>query len=366
MDKKFVIKSEDIAKNIAVLREKVKDTRIYAVLKANAYGMGLLPFAKELVNLGIRNFAVTDLCDALILRENFPEAETLLLTPCYLPEDIEKAVSASVALSVDSLENAQLISQISASHSKTTTIHIKIDTGMGRYGFLPSQIEEIQSVCDLENINAEGIFSHLHSAFNKKEEPSVKQFELFKDVIFALKENGYEFPIRHICNSIAIFRFPQMHLTAVRAGSAIIGRLNAVCGTTNLCKVGNLYGQVTDIRTLPAGHNIGYAALFKTKKQKKIICVNVGYSDGVAVTKANDTFRFIDILRYGYNDFKLLFNKPELICTVGGKKAKSLGRIGMTNLVLDAQNLYNVEIGDEVEIPANPIYISPLIKREYR
>ena len=366
MDKKLVIKGTDIAKNVAVLRDKVKDARIYAVLKANAYGMGLLPFAKELIDSGIRNFAVTDLSDALILRENFPEAETLLLTPCYQSEDVEKAVLSSVTLTVDSFENAQLISQISAANSKTTTIHIKIDTGMGRYGFLPSQTEEIQNACDLENINAEGIYTHLHSAFNKKEAPSIKQFELFKNVIFALKENGYEFPIRHICNSIAIFRFPQMHLTAVRAGSALIGRVNAVCGNTNLCKVGVLYGQVIDIRTLPAGHNIGYAALFKTKAKQKIICVNVGYSDGVAVTKANDTFRFIDILRYGFNDFKLLFNKPELICTVGGKKAKSLGRIGMTNLVLDAQNLYNVEIGDEVLIPANPIYISPLIKREYR
>ena len=366
MNKKFVIKSEDIAKNVAVLREKVKDARIYAVLKANAYGMELLPFAKELIDSGIRNFAVTDLYDALILREKFPEAETLLLTPCYEVEDIEKAVSSSVTLSVDSLENAELISQISANVGKTTTIHIKVDTGMGRYGFLPSQTEEMQKVCELENINAEGIFTHLHSAFNKKEAPSIKQFEAFKDVIFALKENGYEFPVRHICNSIGIFRFPQMHLTAVRAGSALIGRVNPICGRTNLYKVGNLYGQIVDIRTLPAGHNIGYAALFKTKSKQKIACVNLGYSDGVAVTKANDTFRFIDILRYGFNDFKLLFSKPELICTVSGKKAKSLGRIGMTNLVIDAQNLHSAQIGDEVEVPVNPIYLSPLVKREYR
>lgn len=366
MEKKFIIKSDDIAKNVAVLREKTKDARIYAVLKANAYGLGLIPFAKELIDSGIRHFSVTDLSDALALRETFPEAETLLLTPCFQTEDIEKAVSASVTMTVDSLENAMLISQISVAQGKTTTIHIKIDTGMGRYGFLPYQTEEIQSVCELEAINAEGIFTHLHSAFNKKHEPSLKQFDLFKDVIFALKENGYEFPIRHICNSIALFRFPQMHLTAVRAGSALIGRVNPICGNTGLCKVGSLYGEIVDIRTLPAGHNIGYAALFKTKSVQKTICVNVGYADGVAVTKANDTFRFIDILRYGFNDFKLLFNPTPLVCTVNGKSAKSLGRIGMTNLVLDAQNLYNIEIGDEVEVPVNPIYLSPLIKREYR
>ena len=112
--------------------------------------------------------------------------------------------------------------------------------------------------------------------------------------------------------------------------------------------------------------NVGYAALYKTKTPQKIFCVNVGYADGVAVTKANDTFRFIDILRYGFNDFKLLFSPTPLVCTINGKSAKSLGRIGMTNLVLDGSSCDDAKIGDLVEIPANPIYLSPLIKREYK
>ncbi len=366
MEKKFIIKREHIAKNVEILRQKVCDAIIYAVLKGNAYGMGLLPFASELISQKIRHFAVTDLDDALLLRENFPEAETLLLTPCFLSEDIQRAVSLGVTLCVDSFENAVTISEISKAQDKTTSIHIKIDTGMGRYGFMPTEIEEIKKTCDLLNINAEGIFTHLHSAFNKKEDPSLNQFEIFKDVIFSLKSDGYEFPIRHICNSTAIFRFPQMHLTAVRSGSALIGRVNPICGDTKLCKVGNLYGQITDIRTLPKGHNIGYAALFKTKSQQKTVCVNVGYVDGVAVTKANDTFRFIDILRYGFNDFKLLFKPTPLICSIKGRKAASVGRIGMTNLVLDANNITDIAVGDDVSVPVNPIYLSPLIKRQYK
>ncbi|MEE1279296.1 MAG: alanine racemase [Oscillospiraceae bacterium] len=365
MEKKFIIKREDIAKNIDILREKANSARIYAVLKGNAYGMGLIPFANELYNCGLRHFSVTDLNDALILKESFPDAQALLLTPCGIPEDIEKAVDSGVTLSVDCLENAQLISEISKAQGKTTILHIKIDTGMGRYGFLPAQTEKIQKVCELENLNVEGIFTHLHSAFNKKAAPSLKQFEIFSSVIDRLKENGREFPIKHICNSTAIFRFPHMHLTAVRAGSALIGRVNPICGETGLCKVGKLYGQIVDIRTLPKGHNIGYAALFKTEVEQKIACVNAGYADGIAVTKANDTFRFIDILRYGFNDLKLFFRPTPLVCKINDRCAVSLGRIGMTNLVLDAQNLGEIAIGDEVEIPINPIYLSPIIIRKY-
>ncbi len=366
MDKKFVILARDIQNNISVLQEKVGDARIYAVLKGNAYGMGLIPFAKELFDGGIRYFALTALSDCLVLKQEIAEANILLLTPCYLADDIDSALSNDITLSVDSLENAEMISELAKKQGKNANIHIKIDTGMGRYGFLHSQIEDIKSACQLENINAEGIFTHLHSAFNKKSAPSLEQFSKFTGVIDKLKEAGVNFEISHICNSTAIFRFPQMHLTAVRAGSALIGRVNLICGATNLCKVGKLYGQIVDIRTLPQSHNIGYAALYKTKAPQKIICVNIGYADGVAVTKANDTFRFIDILRYGFNDLKLLFNPTPLVCTVNGNSAKSLGRIGMTNLVLDGSNCDDAKIGDLVEIPANPIYLSPLINREYK
>ncbi len=366
MDKKFVINISDIQNNISVLREKVDNARIYAVLKGNAYGMGLIPFAKVLFEGGIRYFALTSLDDCLTLKNELPEANVLLLTPCHIENDIKSALSNDITLSVDSLENAENISKTVQELGKTANIHIKIDTGMGRYGFLPSQIAEIKSACELKGINAEGIFTHLHSAFNKKADPSIKQFSQFTGVIDSLKEQGITFEISHICNSTAIFRFQQMHLTAVRAGSALIGRVNAMGGRTSLCKVGKLYGQIIDIRTLPQGHNVGYAALYKTKTPQKIICVNVGYADGVAVTKANDTFRFIDILRYGFNDFKLLFSPTPLVCTINGKSAKSLGRIGMTNLVLDGSSCDDAKIGDLVEIPANPIYLSPLIKREYK
>ncbi len=366
MDKKFVIDRSDIQNNISVLRKKVGNARIYAVLKGNAYGMELVPFAKELFDGGIRYFALTALSDCVTLKEELPDANILLLTPCHIDDDIGTALLNDITLSVDSFENAEFISKIAQKQGKTANIHIKIDTGMGRYGFLPSQITEIKSACQLDCINAEGIFTHLHSAFNKKAVPSLEQFSQFTDVIDKLKADGITFEVSHICNSTAIFRFPQMHLTAVRAGSALIGRVNAMSGTTKLCKVGKLYGQIIDIRTLPQGHNIGYAALYRTKVPQKILCVNVGYADGVAVTKANDTFRFIDVLRYGFNDFKLLFNPTPLVCSVNRKSAKSLGRIGMTNLVLDGSNCDDAKIGDLVEIPANPIYLSPLIQREYK
>lgn len=364
MDKRLVVDCKSIANNVEILKEKTNNAIIYAVLKGNGYGMSISPFCDILYENGIRHFAVTDLSDACLIKDMHNDCGVLLLTPCNNGDDMRRAVNMDITLSVDSLELAKNISDYAVSTNKTAVIHVKIDTGMGRFGFLPEQIDEIKELSSLKNLNVEGIFSHLHSAFNKKTEPSLKQFEIFTDLIDNLKNDGINIPIQHICNSTAIFRFPKMHLTAVRAGSALIGRVPEVCGNTGLTKVGTLVAEICDIRSLPAGHNIGYAALFKTKREQKIACVNVGYADGVAVCKANDTFRPIDILRYIYNDLKLLIKPTPLICKINGKKVKSLGRIGMTSIVLDADEV-DANIGDLVEISVNPIYVSPRVEREY-
>ena len=365
MDKKFVINTQDIAKNVSIIKEKVQNKIVYAVLKGNAYGMELIPFSKELYKCGLRYFSVTDLNDAVALRKNLNDVEILLLTPCKIKEDIYTAISNNISLTVCDLNNAKEISNVATDLNSTVKIQIKIDTGMGRYGFKPNNIEEILYSCKLDNLFVEGIFTHLHSAFAPKENPSLKQFDIFIKTIEKIEQHGINLPIKHICNSTAVFRFPQMHLSAVRTGSALIGRVPEICGKTGLTKIGKLFGQVIDFKVLPKGHNIGYAALYKTKKEQKIACVNVGYSDGVSVTKANDTFRFIDILRYIFNDIKLVFLKPNLICRINNIPLKSLGRIGMTNLVLDANNINEISVGDTVEIPVNPIYLSPTVKREY-
>lgn len=365
MDGRLVIKKSDIENNIKVLKEKVNNKQIYAVLKGNAYGMGLCDFAESLINNGIEHFAVTLISDAIKLKDTFKEIDVLLLTPCSIEAELKTLISKDIVLSVDSLAAARLISGMAKDQNKTAKIHIIIDTGMGRYGFFPNDIDEIERTVKLENIDAEGIFTQLHSAFNKKDKPSLVQFKAFTDTISALKERSIVFPIQHICNSIAIFRYPQMHLTAVRAGSALIGRVSPVCGKTNLCKVGKFYGKITDIRILPKGHSVGYAALYKTKRETRIATVSLGYADGIAVTKSADTFRFIDILRYVLNDFKLLFSPAPLTCLVKGKPAISLGRTGMTNLVLDITDINDVNVGDEVEVQANPVYLSSDIQRIY-
>lgn len=365
MEKVYEISTAEIAQNLSVLRKTVGDARIYAVLKGNAYGMGLAQFAAVLYQNELRHFALTALTDALALRAQLPDADILLLTPCTMPQDAADAIDASITLSVGSYENAKMISDIASEHKRDATVHIQMDTGMGRYGFLPQALSEIQAACACPHLIAEGIYTHLHSAFAPKEKSALAQFSVFEQVIEALQREGLSFPVRHICNSTAVFRFPQMHLTAVRVGSALIGRVPPICSVTGLCKVGKLYGQVLEVRQLPKGHNVGYAGLYRTRSEQKIATVNVGYADGIAIGKQNDTFRFIDILRYGFNDFKLLFHPTPLVCLINGERATSLGRIGMTNLVLNVDPLYDIHPGDRVEIPVNPIYLSPLICRRY-
>ena len=188
-------------------------------------------------------------------------------------------------------------------------------------------------------------------------------FGRFMNVIQALKLNGIEIPICHICNSPAFLNYPTMHLNGARIGSAFLGRV-AVKNNVGLKKVGMLKTNITEIKIVPKGYNIGYLNSYKTKRETKIAIVQVGYMDGFNLTTKNDMFRFVDKLRDLSHSIKNFLKKENLKVTINDKKYNVIGKVGMYHLAIDITGS-QVKLNDFVYLDVNPLDIDSKIRREF-
>ncbi|MDK2800764.1 MAG: alanine racemase [Clostridiales bacterium] len=366
--KKLVIEREKLKHNIDIIKQLARSgeraAEIIAVLKGNGYGLDILKFADFLIENGIDFFAVSEVQEAVFLRENGFDNRILLLSSTGIKEEIELIVKNDIIPTIGSENTAIAVNEAAKKFKKVVHAHLKIDTGFGRFGFLPDEMEKVASLLkSLDNIIITGTFSHLSFSFAKDRQNVQIQFDKFLKSIEILKQNGIEPGMRHIANSSAFLRFSDMHLDAVRIGSAFLGRV-AVENVYGLKKIGYLKASITEIKELPENHFIGYANTYKTAKRTKTAIVPVGYKDGFGVEKAKDIFRWIDILRYIYHDLKLFLSSKFIYVRVNGIRAKILGRISMYNIVVDVTDM-DVQIGDEVILEANPILIESSISREY-
>ena len=227
----LVINKKDLLENIEKVKELVEKNgkddkgnslKIIAVVKANGYGLGIVEFTKILIDKGIKSFAVATKDEAYILREAGIKEEILLLTPNSNKEDIKKLIDNDIILTLSSKEDAKSIESVGKELNKKIRVHLKIDTGFGRYGFIYSNREEmIETLKPLENIKIEGTYSHFSVSFFDEKYTKL-QFERFINVIEILKMNEIETGLLHISNSSAFVKFPYMNLNAVRIGSAFL------------------------------------------------------------------------------------------------------------------------------------------------
>lgn len=227
----LVINKKDLLENIERIKELVEKNgkddkgnslKIIAVVKANGYGLGIVEFTKILIDKGIKSFAVATKDEAYILREAGIKEEIILLTPNSNKEDIKKLIDNDIILTLSSKEDAKSIESVGKELNKKIRVHLKIDTGFGRYGFIYSNREEmIETLKPLENIKIEGTYSHFSVSFFDEKYTKL-QFERFINVIEVLKMNEIETGLLHISNSSAFVKFPYMNLNAVRIGSAFL------------------------------------------------------------------------------------------------------------------------------------------------
>ena len=348
------IKKDDLIFNIQKLKEHCAPAKIIAVLKGNAYGLDMVKMGHILLQNGVDLFAVSELSEAVALRDAGFENEVILLTPTNNVDEAKIIADNKITATVASVNNAKVLNGIGL----PVDAHIKIDTGFGRYGFYTDELTE--ELTTFENLTYKGVFSHFSNSFGE-EGYSKKQFAEFEKAVKKLSDLGINPQLKHICNSCGAIRFDYARLDAVRIGSAFLGRL-PIPNTLGLKRLVSLKCSVGEIRNLPKGSVVGYANTYVTKRDTVAAVIPVGYKDGYGVQKSNDVFRFKDVLRYMLSDFKMW--KKKIYVEINGKKYPVIGRISMHNIVVDVTDL-PVQVGDTATLECNPILIKSEIERLY-
>ncbi len=364
--KYLLIETDKIISNIERIRELAGDAEFIAVLKANAYGMGLREIYPILRQCGVRKLAVTEPEDALRLRQMGAEDEEILVlrsTACA--EDIEKILEACATASIGSYDAAVALNGMAEQNGVSCDVHIKIDTGMGRYGFEPGELERITSVFSyMPSLNVTGMYTHFPCAYLNAAKTR-EQHARFVNVTEQVRKAGFDPGLLHDANTAALFTCGlDSNLDAVRIGSAISGRTTAK-GASGLKRTGVLCSEIAEIRWLPKGHGVGYGSAFVTRKPTKIGIIPVGTADGFGVEKARDSFRIRDCIRYALSDLSRLVRRRNQYVTVAGKKAKVVGHIGTTHTTVDLSNI-DCHVGDDVRMEVSPMFVPQSVERRYQ
>lgn len=361
--KALIVDKKKLKNNINLVRERA-GVPVIGVLKADGYGMGLLQLAHMLVDNGVSRFAVTEPDDALKLRQGgFTDQEILVMRSTSIENEIHTILEACATATIGSYDAAVFLNGIAEQTGTVVDAHVKVDTGMGRYGFLPSQFDRIQAVYTLlPNVNVTGLYTHFHSAFSNVSATREQAEELGK-IAAKLREAKIEPGTVHAANSAALFRFDDMMMDAVRVGSAFTGRLPAHLDTgLERCTV--LKSQVIETRWLPKHHSVGYGAGFVTRRPTQIAVVPVGYTDGFGVEKVRDIYRLRDWLHYLIHETKNFLTRKRFTVNIGQKRARVIGHIGLCHITLDVTGL-EVNPGDTVTMDISPLYVNPSIEKIY-
>ena len=221
----------------------------------------------------------------------------------------------------------------------------------------------VEALKEIKNIDIEGTFSHFSVSFFDDKYTKL-QFDRFIDVIEVLKMNDIKTGMLHICNSSAFIKFPQMHLNAVRVGSAFLGRI-AFKNNLGLKRIAHLEAEVSEIKELPKGFNIGYSNTYTTNRKTKVALIPTGYMDGINLETGRDMFRWVDKLRYIVRDIKDFLKNQNMYVKIGDNTCKVLGRIGTYHVVCDITGK-DVKVGEKAIFQINPKYVDSSIRREYR
>ena len=318
-----------IAYNTRNIKKLIGDKDLIAVVKANCYGHGVIGIIPTLLENGVSRFAVAMISEALEIRDNKITAPVMILgfTPLYLGEEL---INNNIEQTVYDLDYAKELSKIALTLNKKAKIHIAIDTGMGRIGFLPNEksIDNITEICSLEGIEVIGIFTHFSTSDEKDKEYSHDQFTKMLSVMDTLKKRGIDIPLKHVANSGAIIDLPDTYLDAVRAGIILYGYYPSdEIDKNNLAlkPALTLKATITNVKTLEKDMYVSYGRTFKTSNETIVATIPVGYADGY--------------LR------KLAENGKVII---KGEFAPIIGRICMDQFMIDVTNIPDVKIGDEV------------------
>jgi len=354
-----------IKHNLNEINEKINPKRILAVVKANAYGHGVVEISHLLLKNGIDYLGVALSEEALELRKNGIAVPILILSP-VLKESLFELIRANCTLSVSSIKQLNDINEVSKKLNKTAKIHVNIDTGMNRYGLNPDDLKPLLAkLNELEKVELEGIFTHFPQAENSG--VTEKQFKVFMNTVEMAKKIHNDRLFIHCANSITAVKYPKMRLDMIRVGSLIFGQ-SKVPSTLNLKKTWALKSKIVHIKEVNKGEGISYGAEFVAKKDMKIAIVPLGFYHGISMwpnhtsvsiktAAKNIAKEILKIKRVDRVIEKAHFENQQLYY---------LGKTGMEHIALDVTNCKNIKVGDIVTLRTLQTAVSQSIPIVYK
>jgi alanine racemase len=320
------IRLDAVRKNFLRIARAVKPAQVMAVLKADAYGLGMLPLAAMLAKAGADRFGVAEIKEAVALRKKFPRKPVHILSG-LLDREIPAAVAHGIVCPVSDEAIAKALSREAVRRRKQVTVHIKVDTGMGRLG-LPHQeaLAAILRIAKLPGLKLEGICSHFASANLPRNGQSREQIRLFKNLVADLEKAGLRFPLVHMANSDGINNFPEAWFNLVRTGINLYGVFDLQgIRAFNLVPSLTLKSTLLQRRRLPAGSAIGYGGTHTLFRDTWVGTIPAGYADGVPLAASNSG--------------RVL---------IRGKECPIIGRVSMDYITVDLTACPAARVGDEV------------------
>ena len=325
-----------LARNYDRIRRHVgEETKLLGVIKADAYGHGAVPVARELEALGASYLAVSNIDECEEVRLGGVKLPVLMLG--FTPADqAERILELDMTQAVQSLDIAEAFSDAAVKYGKKMKVHIKLDTGMGRLGFpcdetnFARSLTDILAVLKLPGLDVEGIFTHFCVSDEEGEENvafTKKQHERYARMIAQAEEKGsFRFRLRHCCNAGGIVSYPEWADDMVRCGIIFYGS-GELAERMGMEPVMALKSRVAVVRDLAPGTSVSYGRTYFTTRKSRIAVLPLGYADGL---------------------HRALSNRMEVLTPYG--RAKQVGRICMDMCMIDVTDLPEVKSGDEVEI----------------
>lgn len=325
-----------VAFNMEVMKNKIDpDTKITAVIKADAYGHGAVQIAHLIEDYpNLWGFAVAAAEEGMELRRSGIRKPVMLLGYAF-SESWADMIDYDIRFAVFDYETAEGISRLAVSLGKKALIHIALDTGMSRIGFADTDESAavVKKIAGLPGLTIEGLFTHFARADEPSIAPAERQLARYLAFSKKLDEAGVEVPIHHTSNSAGIFRMKNANLFMVRAGITLYGLLpsDEVREEVQPLKpVMKLVSHISYVKDLMPGAEISYGGTFKVEKPMRVATIPVGYADGYP---------------------RLLSNKGYVL--IRGQKAPILGRVCMDQFMVDVTEIPGACRGDEVVLLGN-------------
>jgi alanine racemase len=320
---------EAIEANVRALRGRLRPgAGLMTVVKANAYGHGIVGIAGAALAAGAWGFGVAAVEEGAQLRSAGFDCPILVLG--YVPHwEAERVLRLDLAVALMTEQLALALARAAAELGRPASVHVKVDTGMGRYGLLPEEVLPFLRLCrDTPGLRVEAIFTHLATADEPDPTHALRQLARFDELCRTLAEHGLLPPRRHALNSAGTVAFPDHQYDLVRCGLCVYGLPPApMLDLPALRPALSLKARVARLRRLPTGSCVGYGCTFVASRPTDVALVPVGYADGLS---------------------RALSNRGWML--VNGRRAPIIGRVSMDQSTVDVTGLGTVRQDDEVTL----------------